>query len=204
MAIDSSIKKPISQFSWGQDSYAIDTLELEVRDKNDLFVSTMLRKAIRNIEKDNYRTAEQLLRQALEQAPDHPECLAYLAICLAASQRRYVTAEKLAKQVIVKHPYSAQGYYALGRVNLLGARRKEAFRLFARANKLVLGNAEMETELRKVDPRRSPVIRSLPRNHALNIHLGKLRYRLGKSLPLRLALVALPVLLAAVVIAMLK
>ncbi|MEN8006844.1 MAG: tetratricopeptide repeat protein [Candidatus Krumholzibacteriota bacterium] len=138
------------------------------------FAAEMVRRAKRLIEENRHKDAELYLRQALERVPDHRECQAYIAVCLAG-KRKFVSAEKLAKNVIRNNPFDAIAYYALGRVNLLGSRRGSAFRNLEKARHLATGDREMEGEVSRLDPRRPPVIRWLSRNHILNIWFGKWR-----------------------------
>ena len=144
------------------------------------FAAEMVRRAKRLIEEGRHKDAEIYLRQALERVPDHKECQAYIAVCLAG-KRKFVSAEKLAKSVIRNNPFDAVSYYALGRVNLIGSRRGSAFRNFEKARTLANGDREMEGEVRRLDPRRPPVVRWLPRNHFLNIMLGKWRAALNRG-----------------------
>ena len=76
------------------------------------FAAEMVRRARRLIEEDRHKDAELYLRQALERVPDHKECQAYIAVCLAG-KRKFVSAEKLAKNVIRNNPFDAVAYYAL-------------------------------------------------------------------------------------------
>jgi tetratricopeptide (TPR) repeat protein len=200
MAIDPQTGKPKMVQNLTQSSYAIDTLAPSIREEDDHEVMELLHKANGCIEKENFHEGEILLRQALERAPNHPECMAHLAICLAAGQRRYITAENLAKQVIQKHPYSAEGYYALGQVNLHGSRRKGAFRYFGKANRLILDDYQMEARLKTADPRKPPVIKALPRNHPLNIQLGKWRAWFRRGHHLRICVAAVAVVLAVILV----
>ena len=62
-------------------------------------------------EEGRHKDAERYLRQALERVPDHKECQAYIAVCLAG-KRKFVSAEKLAKNVIRNNPFDAVAYYA--------------------------------------------------------------------------------------------
>ena len=144
------------------------------------FATEMVRRAKRLIEEDRHRDAEIYLRQALERVPDHKECQAYIAVCLAG-KRKFVSAEKLAKNVVRNNPFDAISYYALGRVNLLGARRGSAFRNLERARNLATGDQEMEGAVEDLDPRRPPVIPWLPRNNFLNIMFGKWRAALNRK-----------------------
>jgi tetratricopeptide (TPR) repeat protein len=144
------------------------------------FATEMVRRAKRLIEEGRHKDAELYLRQALERVPDHKECQAYIAVCLAG-KRKFVSAEKLAKNVIRNNPFDAIAYYALGRVNLIGSRRGSAFRNLEKARTLASGDREMEGAVNDLDPRRPPVIRWLPRNHFLNVMFGKWRAAMNRG-----------------------
>jgi tetratricopeptide (TPR) repeat protein len=144
------------------------------------FAAEMVRRAKRLIEEGRHKDAETYLRMALERVPDHKECQAYIAVCLAG-KRKFVSAEKLAKSVVKNNPFDAIAYYALGRVNLIGSRRGSAFRNLEKARNLATGDLEMEGAVEELDPRRPPVIAWLPRNHFLNIMFGKWRANLDRN-----------------------
>jgi len=145
------------------------------RGDHDDFAMSRVRQAGRELETGHIGAAERLLREGLAKAPEHPECRAYLAICLAAGKRKYVTAERIARNLLQRNAYDPTAYYALGRINLLGGRRSVAFGHFARARALAVGDKDMLAEVARMDPRRPPVLRFLPRDHALNILFGRLR-----------------------------
>jgi len=145
------------------------------------FAQDMARRAGQMIEDGRHKAAEDLLHQALERVPDHQDCLTHMAVCLAAGQRKFVSAEKLAKNIIRKNPYDARGYYALGRVNLIGSRRGSAFRNLDKAKDLAAGDRKIEGTLANLDPRKPPVIPWLPRNNFLNIMLGRWRASMQKN-----------------------
>jgi len=144
------------------------------------FAAEMVRRAKGLIEDDCHEDAEIFLRQGLERVPDHKECQAYIAVCLAG-KRKFVSAEKLAKNVIRNNPFDAVAYYALGRVNLLGSRRGSAFRNLEKAHNLASGDREMEGAVKDLDPRRPSVIPWLPRNNFLNILFGKWRASMSRG-----------------------
>jgi tetratricopeptide (TPR) repeat protein len=144
------------------------------------FATEMVRRAKRLIEEDRHKDAELYLRQALERVPDHKECQAYIAVCLAG-KRKFISAEKLAKNVIRNNPFDAIAYYALGRVNLIGSRRGSAFRNLEKARNLATGDREMEGAVQDLDPRRPPVIRWLARDHFMNILFGKWRAAMNRG-----------------------
>ena len=151
------------------------------REANIEFATDVARRAGRMIEDGRHKMAEELLHQGLERVPDHQDCLTHMAVCLAAGQHKFVSAEKLAKNIIRQNPYDARGYYALGRINLIGSRRGSAFRNLEKARNLAAGDRKIEGTLDNLDPRRPPVIPWLPRNNALNIMLGRWRASLQKK-----------------------
>lgn len=139
------------------------------------FCAQMVRKAGRYLEEGKIGAAEGCLRRGLERVPGHSECTAYRAVCLAAGMRKYVTAEKLVMDIIETNPYDPTAWYALGRINLLGGRREQAFKNFEEAKRVSCDDEDIETIVEKMDPRRGPVLGFLPRNNLLNIWLGKIR-----------------------------
>jgi tetratricopeptide (TPR) repeat protein len=136
-------------------------------------------RAGRYLEAGKFEHAEACLRAGLGRVPDHPECTAYLGVCLAAGQRKYVTAEKLIKGILESRPYDPTAWYALGRINLLGGRREQAFANFAKARRVSRDDAHVEQLVDELDPRRPPVLGFLSRDHVLNRLLGRLRARLS-------------------------
>ena len=67
----------------------------------------------------------------------------------------------------------------LGIVYLRRRRKKEAFQAFAEALKLAPSHERTLTELSRFDRRRKPVLPFLPRQHALNTALGRIRHRIS-------------------------
>jgi len=150
-----------------------DGLDLE-------YCAQMVTRAGRYLEKGKIASAEACLRHGLERVPGHPECIAYRAVCLAAGMRKYVTAEKLVLDIIETNPYDPTAWYALGRINLLGGRREQAFKNFAKAKQVSCKDDEIEAKVGQMDPRNGPVLKLLPRDNILNIWLGRLRTHLTK------------------------
>lgn len=140
-----------------------------------LVAESLLRSAIVSLERGDHEGAERALRQGLARVPEHPGCLATLALCLAEGQRRYVTAERLAARAIKVAPAEASGYHALGRIYLLGGRKQQAFRFLMKAFALSPGDPRVTNELQVMGRRRPPTFRSLPRGHPLNMACGRWR-----------------------------
>jgi Flp pilus assembly protein TadD len=138
-------------------------------------------RAGRQLEEGRIRDAELTLRLALAKAPADPRCRALLAICLTTERGKLATAEKLARSVVSQDPDDAVAHYALGRVLLEAGQRRQAFREFSRAKALAGSDPSLRASVGRQDPRRSPVIASLPRDHFLNVVLGRLFRRLGQG-----------------------
>jgi tetratricopeptide (TPR) repeat protein len=156
------------------------------------YVQSILHKAKHFIEQKDYRAAETYLQKGLARVPKHPQCLAYMAICLAESKRRFLAAEEIATEALRQQPGDPRGHYALGRINLVGSRRRKAFQYFNQARSIAPEDTELNADLQKLDPRRTPPLPFLSRNHFLNVYLGKTRAVLtrGKLLPLTVTLLA--------------
>lgn len=142
------------------------------------FLRSIVRMAASALEKGDVREAESYLRQGLARQPDHPHCLAYLSVCVAARARQFAKAEKLAQSIIRDNPGDAIARFALGMVYLQAERRRVAFECFATARDLAGGDPYLQGQLDRAEPRRQPVLTFLSRNHPLNIWLGRLRARL--------------------------
>ena len=82
--------------------FAPTTLSSKASEADMDHCAQLIRRAGRFLETGDVEAAEASLRQGLERVPEHPECVAYLAVCLAAGKRKYVTAEKLVTNIRVK------------------------------------------------------------------------------------------------------
>lgn len=171
----------MAQTSWKTQDNTHDftrTGTFEVDGDAAAFVTGIVRMAAGALEQGDVREAEAYLRQGLERQPDHPHCLAYLSVCVAARARQFDKAEKLARSIIRDNARDAVAHYALGMVYLGAERRRLAFQSFDKARELARGDRYLQGQLDRAEPRRQPVLPFLSRNHVLNIWLGRLRARL--------------------------
>ena len=152
----------------------------EVNADNKSYMADIVRLASVALEKGNVREAETYLRQGLERVPEHPQCLAYLSVCVAARAGQTDKAEKLAKTIVRDNPRDPTAFFALGMVYLKTDQRRQAFNYFGRARQLAADDPLLKGQLDRAEPRRAPVIGFLPRNSRINILLGWLRYRFGR------------------------
>jgi Flp pilus assembly protein TadD len=124
-------------------------------------------------------TAERHLRLGLQDDPENPRLLSYLSICVASAGRELETAEELARKITKEFPQEAAGHFALGKVKLIGNKRRYAFQNFRKARQLARTDSHMLDELDRMEPRRAPVFSGLARDHFLNVLFGKIRARFG-------------------------
>jgi len=135
---------------------------------------------------------------ALESAPslhEIPVVRSYLAYCMAKERSQYREAIRLCEAALKAEPYNAAHYLNLGRVYLLTKQKGKALATFRKglskdastgtsttaesAERQAKQQALILAELRKMGIRRQAPFPSLPRDHALNRHVGKLLARFG-------------------------
>ena len=123
----------------------------------------------------DFQEAAGLLQQGLDLDPVNLRCLAYMAVCAAALGRGDGVGEQMARKVISDHPEDPSGWFALAQVHLLGGNRSVAFQHFAKARELARRDPRFRAQVDRQDPRNPNVIRSLPRDHLINVVLGRVR-----------------------------
>jgi tetratricopeptide (TPR) repeat protein len=118
--------------------------------------------------------------EAAAELDQSPEILSNLALCLAKERRDFPRAIGLCRTAVSEEPWNSLHYLNLGRIHLLHGQRRDAIRVF-RDGLLHEPNPLIRDELKGLGTRKYPVIASLPREHRVNIFLG----RLFKKLRLR-------------------
>ncbi|PLY02840.1 MAG: hypothetical protein C0622_05145 [Desulfuromonas sp.] len=140
-------------------------------------LDAILRKGISAAEQGHIRSAQAYLSQVAEHR-NTPELLSYLAYCDAKEHGRLHSAAKICRESIKRQPHNSSHYLILGRVLLMMGDRRRAINTFRQGLKLSPNPCIIE-EIKKLGLRKSPVISSLDRSHALNRFLGKLFHRMG-------------------------
>jgi hypothetical protein len=123
----------------------------------------------------NVEGAETRFRRILKDDPMDHEAMAGLAVCVAESGGRFLTAEKLARQAVRMDSKSAAGHIALGYVNLLGGRLQDGYRHLMKAKHLAPRDPRLAAGFAIYDRERPPVISDLSRLHPVNRALGGAR-----------------------------
>lgn len=138
----------------------------------DRSADQLVNEGIAALKRGNTRHALEQLEQAAEH-DDRPALLSSLAICIAAERNDFPTAVALCRRALAEEPGNSLHYLNLGKIHLLDGRKQDAIRVF-RDGLLHQANPLIREELQRLGTRRYPVIASLPREHKLNIFLGKL------------------------------
>ncbi|MCP4574040.1 MAG: tetratricopeptide repeat protein [bacterium] len=133
------------------------------------------RLAVQEMEVGDFREAEILLQKGLETDPTHLRCRAYIGVCMAALGRDDGAAQAMVRGIVTEHPEEPGGWYALAQVHLLHGNRGVAFKHFAKARELARRDPKFRAQVDRQDPRNPNVIRSLLRDHLLNVFCGWVR-----------------------------
>ena len=133
--------------------------------------------------RNNYaRKAMPYFTRALEVEKANPFYLSYLGVAMAAAERKWDEAEELCTQALKKRRTQPELYLNLADVYRLAGRRQEQIETLFDGLLMTKRDPRITETLRRYGFRRPPVIPFLDRNSLLNRKLGKLRYRVLKSL----------------------
>ena len=150
--------------------------EKETFESRELFI-----KAENLIRKGDYTRAAVLVNESLRISPDNPLYISAMGLC-CGMKGNLVEGEKMCRKALSmsdgKEPLLLVN---LGRVLLGRGARKEARSCFSKAYALDNTNSPAALELSRMGVRKKPVLPFLDRNNALNVQLGKIRYRIMLS-----------------------
>lgn len=142
---------------------------------NRIPASPAVRAAYQQLMDDDCSGAMQRFQRVLKDTPRDHEALAGLAICLADSSGRYVSATKLARESVRLAPKAASGYIALGYIHLLGSRITQGYRYLMKARKLAPSDPRLMAGLSRYEDQREPVVVDLAPENPINQALGYIR-----------------------------
>jgi Flp pilus assembly protein TadD len=128
--------------------------------------------------RDNYpQKALPHMRRAAELDHNNPYYMSYLGVILARSERKWGEAEQLCDSAVRLKRNQAQLYLNLAEVYATAGRREDAVEALQSGLKFARRDVRLNLAINRLTPRRDPVLRFLPRQHALNKQLGALRHR---------------------------
>lgn len=116
--------------------------------------------------------------EQLVQLDDKPVYSSYLAFCIARERGQIKRGTALCEEAIEKEPENSLHYLNLGRIQLMASLKEEAVKTFRKGLSRE-PNKQILREIRKIEPRRQPVVSFLSRKNPLNKYLGITMKRLG-------------------------
>ena len=122
------------------------------------------------------------LNKAVELDKSNPFYISYLGIALAAGEQSWDQAEEVCLSALKLKRTQAELYINLSEVYRLQGKKEDAIETLSTGLALTKKDPRLLQALRKLGVRRPPVISFLERSHILNKQLGKLRYKVLKSL----------------------
>jgi Flp pilus assembly protein TadD len=120
--------------------------------------------------------------RALQREKANPFYLSYLGVAMAAAERKWDEAEELCMQALKMRRTQPELYLNLADVYRLAGKRQDQIETLFQGMQMTNRDARIAEALRRHGVRRSPVIPFLERGSFLNRELGKLRYRVLRSL----------------------
>ena len=143
------------------------------------------REGLAKLRDGNPALALPLLREAAKRDPENPYYVSYYGVSLAAAECRWEEAEKLCHSAVCRARRQAQLYLNLAEVYLAADRRQAAVDTLALGLHYMPNDIRLQTEYTKLSFRRTPVFGFLPRAHALNRNIGRLRHWVLNFIPRR-------------------
>jgi Flp pilus assembly protein TadD len=119
--------------------------------------------------------------RAAKMDENNPFYVSYLGLAMAAAQQKWQEAEDLCYSAVRMKRVQAEFYLNLAEVYRLEGKRQDAVETLLEGFPLTKRDPRIGKALRKYGVRRPPVFPFLDRDHILNRNLGKIRYRVLKS-----------------------
>ena len=134
------------------------------------------------LQRGQSRDALAFLRAAVDMDESHSEGYtaqaryeSYYGLCLSRSTMRQREALAHCRKAAQLEAYRTDVWLNLGRVALAAGRRGEAYRALEQGRLIDPTHTGIVKEIRKLGVRRPPVVAFLPRQHPVNVVLGRLR-----------------------------
>jgi tetratricopeptide (TPR) repeat protein len=125
---------------------------------------------------------ESAIRHERQRGCEEPQMryLSYYGLSVARARGVSRDAIRACRTAAQKDFFNPDLQLNLGRVYLLAGRITPALAAFERGLNLCPDHPALRSEMNRIDRRRNPIVRSLPRNHPLNLMLGRLRARTSR------------------------
>lgn len=125
-----------------------------------------------------FKAAIDIERDEVGRAERQGRYLSYYGLALCRSRSGFREALRHCRTATSLEPDRADLWWNLGHVAMAVGRRAEAHRAWRRGLSLEPQHSALLAEVKRMGVRRAPVLGFLPRQHGLNVALGRLRSRL--------------------------
>jgi predicted Zn-dependent protease len=156
--------------------------EGKVHELSTIESQALFNQAIEYMNRNRYKQAISLLKEALHIAPDNPYYLSYLGLCAAYNGEDPAATITICKRALALCPGDAVVHVNLGKAYKLKGDMKSAYSVFIDAWRRNREHPAPAAELSRLGIRRPPVLTFLDRAHVLNKHLGIWRVKLERLL----------------------
>lgn len=116
-----------------------------------------------------------LHRQRAGSEREEARYVSYYGLCLGLTHTDRYESLRLCRDAVSIEDFRPDLWWNLGRVALIVGHRGEAHRSFERGLMLDPAHHGLRKDLARMGVRRRPVLGFVPRNHRINVFLGKLR-----------------------------
>jgi Flp pilus assembly protein TadD len=148
----------------------------------DASAEAFLNLGLEHLRRNHLTLAAETLHEGLRGSPNHPLLLSYYGLCLARLESNYPEALRLCRRATNLSPYDPTNLVNLAKVYRLIGDRGAAYRSLRTAWALDRRHSGAQMELARMGMRRRPVLGWLPRDHRLNIFLGRIRWKILRSM----------------------
>ena len=105
----------------------------------------------------------------------------YLGLCFVLRDQDLEKGLSLCRQAAEEEFFNPQMWLNLGRAEMKAGHRWRAHKALVRARRLAPENPDIVRELQRLGMRRAPFFTFLPRDHWINIWMGKFTYRTNRN-----------------------
>jgi len=123
-----------------------------------------------------------LFTRACELDKANPFYMSYLGLALGMVEGKWDQAEEICMQAVKLKRTQAELYLNLAEVYRLQHKKEDAIDTLKTGVTLTRRDARLKKALSKYGLRRGPVLSFLDRKHFLNVQLGRMRYKVLKTL----------------------
>jgi predicted Zn-dependent protease len=125
--------------------------------------------------------AANAFRSLFKEDPENPLYMSYYGLILALFEQNYQDGINFCRAAILLSVCESELYINLSKVYTKAGQRKKALETLVEGLKYSRTKTQLLGEMKRIGCRRRPVLPFLPRDHFLNMALGKLTHRLRKT-----------------------